>query len=196
MEFTLTDEKMGSLRFVVRAIAISPTVIPTPLKLQMEMDKKIDLHWDNKGPRSSLFLSWNVYCLISFIWPQLFPQWDNPSLSPPPEWTPWISLTKTLISLWLPSAAPPQIFYIHLTPRVSNFLLSFIHFSNGILPVLLQENQPERTRLTVSKVIFSIPKSDHFMTVFYRSNVIALVWPHKSQESTVAANLTDRRSWA
>lgn len=34
------------------------------------------------------------------------------------------------------------------------------------------------------------------MTVFCRNNIIALVWLHKSQESTVATNLTDRRSWA
>lgn len=53
MEFTLIDEKIGFLSFVIRVISISPTVIPTPLKLQMEMDKKMDLHWDNKGLKSS-----------------------------------------------------------------------------------------------------------------------------------------------
>lgn len=57
MEFTLMDEKIGFLSFVIRVISISPTVIPTPLKLQMEMDKKMDLHWDNKGLKSSWFLS-------------------------------------------------------------------------------------------------------------------------------------------
>lgn len=74
-----------------------------------------------------------------------------------------MDFSKTLISLWVPSVALPQSFYMHLTLRGSNFLVSYTYFSsinfNGIAPDLLQENLTEKkVSPIVSKVIFNIPK--------------------------------------